>query len=221
MTASGATRRSGLSRRARRINCRWSLTRRMGEFRLSPRRGRSGRLRERPKGAVSSRALRRHFDLVFGRQNLDPYVRCITRGLPNMMVPIGYNNGVQIVQGPGKVVVTKEIIHEARVISLERNTDLGPKLTQWLGDSRGRWEGDTLVVEVSNLSGQVDFRGASKNLRLVERYRRVDPETIEYRVTIDNPSTWTKPWTISLSMKKDDEQYKLSGPPVTRGTTAL
>ena len=115
------------------------------------------------------------------------------------------------------MVVTKEMIHEARVISLERNTDLGPKLTQWLGDSRGRWEGDTLVVEVSNLSGQVDFRGASKNLRLIERYRRIDPETIEYRVTIDDPSTWTKPWTMSLSMKKDDEQYKLVEYLLSRG----
>jgi hypothetical protein len=141
--------------------------------------------------------------------DLDPYVRCITRGLPNMWVPLGYNNGVQIVQGPGTVVVTKEMIHEARVISLDRNADLGPKLTQWLGDSRGRWEGDTLVVEVTNLNGQVDFRGASRNLRLTERYRRIDPETIEYRVTIDDPKTWTKPWTMSLSMKKDDAQYEL------------
>ena len=141
--------------------------------------------------------------------DLSPYVRCITRGLPEMWIPLGYNNGVQIVQGPGNVVVTKEMVHEARVISLDRRTDLSPKITQWLGDSRGRWEGDTLVVEVTNLNGQVDFRGASKDLRLIERYRRVDPQTIEYRVTVDDLSTWTKPWTMSFSMKKDDSQYEL------------
>jgi hypothetical protein len=141
--------------------------------------------------------------------DLSPYVRCITRGLPDMWIPLGYNNGVQIVQGPGYVVVTKEMVHEARVISLDRRTDLSPKITQWLGDSRGRWDGDTLVVEVTNLNGQVDFRGASKDLRLIERYRRIDPQTIEYRVTVDDPNTWTKPWTMSLSMKKDDSQYEL------------
>jgi hypothetical protein len=141
--------------------------------------------------------------------NLSPYVRCITRGLPDMWLPIGYNNGVQIVQGPGYVVITKEMIHEARVIPTEDRPHLGPKLTQWLGDSRGRWEGDTLVVEVANFNGRIGYRGSAKGLRLTERYTRTAPDTIDYRVTVDDPDTWTRPWTIGFPIKKDEAQYEL------------
>lgn len=141
--------------------------------------------------------------------DLGTFVRCITRGLPAMWLPGVYNNGVQIVQGPGYVVITKEMIHEARVIPLDRRPALGAKLTQWIGDSRGHWEGDTLVVEVTNFNGKVDFRGSSKSLRLVERFRRIGPETIDYSVTIDDPATWTRPWTINFPIQKDDSQYDL------------
>jgi hypothetical protein len=141
--------------------------------------------------------------------DLGSFVRCITRGLPAMWLPGVYNNGVQIAQGPGYVVITKEMIHEARVIPLDRRPALGPKLTQWIGDSRGHWEGDTLVVEVTNFNGRVDFRGSSKNMRLVERFRRIGPETIDYSVTIDDPATWTRPWTINFPIQKDDSQYDL------------
>ena len=140
---------------------------------------------------------------------LSPYVRCITRGLPEMWMPIGYNNGVQIVQGPGFVVVTKEMIHEARVIPTDGSPHLGQKLTRWLGDSRGHWEGDTLVVEVTNFNGEIEFRGSGKGLRLTERYTRTAADTIDYRVTVEDPDTWTRPWTLGFPIKKDEAQYEL------------
>jgi hypothetical protein len=141
--------------------------------------------------------------------DLGASVRCITRGLPGMWMPAIYNNGVQIVQGPGYVVITKEMIHEARVIPLDRRPALGSKLTQWIGDSRGHWEGDTLVVVVSNFNGRADFRGSSKSLRLIERYTRTGPGTIDYSVTMEDPTTWTRPWTIAFPIQKDDSQYEL------------
>ena len=152
---------------------------------------------------------------------LSPYVRCITRGLPEMWLPIGYNNGVQIVQGPGYVVITKEMIHEARVIPTDgAKPHVGPQLTQWLGDSRGHWEGDTLVVEVKNFNDKIGYRGSVAGLRLTERYTRTAADTIDYRVTIEDPDTWTKPWTIGFPIKKDDDQYQLVDTRVTKATTA-
>ena len=86
---------------------------------------------------------------------------------------------------------------------------LGPDLKQWLGDSRGHWEGDTLVVETANFNGRASYRGAGESLRLTERYTRVGPETLEYRFTIDDPTIWTKPWTGMFHFVRDDTQYEL------------
>ena len=143
-------------------------------------------------------------------EDLGSWERCITRGVPALMVPNGYNNGVQIVQGPGYVAVTKEMIHETRIIPTDGREHIGENLTLWLGDPVGRWEGDTLVVEVANFNGRPDpFHGASRNMRLTERFTRVSADTIEYEFTIDDPSVWTRPWTGMLPMKKDDSQYEL------------
>ena len=121
-------------------------------------------------------------------EDLGSWERCATRGLPALMVPNGYNNGVQIVQGPGYVAVTKEMIHETRIIPTDGRDHLGEDLTLWLGDSVGRWEGDTLVVEVTNFNGKADsFRGASANMRLTERFTRVSDDTVEYEFTVDDP----------------------------------
>lgn len=133
--------------------------------------------------------------------------RCITRGLPTE--PMVYNNGVQIVQSPGHVVILREMIHEARVIPVTGTPHLGPRLTQYLGDSRGRWEGDTLVVEITNFSEKSDYRGAGKNLHLTERFTRVSQDRLEYRFTVDDPTMWTRPWTGVLTMTRDDGQYEL------------
>lgn len=142
-----------------------------------------------------------------GPEDLSPYVRCITRGLPGLMMPSIYNNGLQIVQGPGYVAIQKEMVHETRVIPTRPRPRVGPALTTWLGDSQGRWEGDTLIVETTNFNGRAGFRGSSAGLKLIERYTRVAPNVLEYRFTVDDPAIWTKSWTAMFTFDKDDEQY--------------
>ena len=144
-----------------------------------------------------------------GPEDLPNFVRCITRGLPGMMMPGIYNNGLQIVQGPGHVAVQKEMIHETRVIPTEPRPALGPNLTSWLGTAQGRWDGDTLVVEMTNFNGRAPYRGSGENLTLVERFTRLGPTTLEYQFTIDDPTVWTRPWTGMFRFDKDDDQYEL------------
>ena len=144
-----------------------------------------------------------------GPEDLPVFVRCITRGLPGMMMPGIYNNGLQIVQGPGHVAIQKEMIHETRVIPTQPRPALGSNLTSWLGTTQGRWEGDTLVVETTNFNGRSPYRGSSENLTLTERFTRLGPTTLEYQFTIDDPSVWTRPWTGMFRFDKDDDQYEL------------
>jgi catechol 2,3-dioxygenase-like lactoylglutathione lyase family enzyme len=144
-----------------------------------------------------------------GPEDLSPYVRCITRGLPGMMMPTVYNNGLQIVQGPGFVTIQKEMVHETRVIPTRPRSHVGPGLTLWLGDPEGRWEGDTLVIETTNFNGRAPFLGSSAGLKLTERYTRISPTALEYRFTVDDPAVWTKPWTAMFVFDRDDEQYEL------------
>ena len=134
---------------------------------------------------------------------------CITRGLPQTWFPSEYNNGFQIVQSKDAVTIWYERLHEARVIPIDGRPHLGAGVRQWLGDSRGRWEGDTLVVDVTNFSENTTFRKSSSTLRLLERYTRVDPETIRVEVTVDDPGTWTKPWTIAVTGKKDPAYWQI------------
>ena len=144
-----------------------------------------------------------------GPEDLSPYVRCITRGVPGMMMPSVYNNGMQIVQGPGFVAIQKEMIHETRIIPTRPRDRVGSKLTSWLGDPQGRWEGDTLIVETTNFNGRAPFQVSSAKMKLVERYTRVGPNLLEYRFTIDDPTMWTRPWTAMFVFDKDDAQYEL------------
>ena len=164
--------------------------------------------RERVAAAAAARGsyTRR---LAEGPEDLTPYVRCITRGLPGMMMPGIYNNGLQIIQSPGFVAVQKEMVHETRVIPTAARPALGPDVKQWLGDSRGHWDGDTLVVETANFNGRASYRGAGESLKLTERYTRVGPETLEYQFTIDDPTIWTQPWTGMFHFVRDDSQYEL------------
>ncbi|MGB6946795.1 MAG: hypothetical protein WBE37_30650 [Bryobacteraceae bacterium] len=137
--------------------------------------------------------------------------RCITRGLIGSILPGGYDRGNQIIQGPGYVVIRNEMIHEARVVPLDGSPHASPEIRTWMGDSRGHWEGNTLVVETTNFSGGVPIVRnipTSDALRVVERFTRVSPETIEYQATIYDPKTWTKPWTIAFPMKHD-AKYQL------------
>jgi hypothetical protein len=113
------------------------------------------------------------------------------------MLPTLYNNNYQIVQTPDAVMILVEEIHDARVIRMNAK-HAPPDVRQWLGDSIGHWEGDTLVVETTNFSDQTRFRGSSKDLKVTERFTRVDPSNIVYKATIEDPATWEKPWTLEL-----------------------
>jgi hypothetical protein len=145
-------------------------------------------------------------------EDISVVTRCITRGLPNAMFPGGYNNNYQIVQVPGKVVVLSELMHDARVIYLDGSPHISQSIRQWMGDSRGHWEGNTLVVDVTNFPDRdvtgfgVPYRyGETSHLHLIERFTRIDPNTINYEVTVDDPTTFTKQWTASIPMVKSDD----------------
>jgi hypothetical protein len=136
-----------------------------------------------------------------GPEDFDVYTRCIVRaGLPR--VPTGYDNNYQIVQSPGLVAILQEQMHETRVIPLGPRAHLDSSVRQWLGDSRGHWEGDTLVVETSNFSDQTSFEGSTPNMRLIERWRRVADDRIDYSFTVEDPATWTRPWSARIAWNK-------------------
>lgn len=147
-------------------------------------------------------------------ESMSPWDRCITRG-PGRMFPAGYNNAYQIVQTPGYVMIAHEMIHEARLIPIDGRPHLDPSVRMWTGDPRGHWEGRTLVVETTNFNGKgwiatnaasARIRGVphSDALRLVERFTRTDANTIDYRVTIEDPNIFTKPWTVTIPLTRDD-----------------
>jgi hypothetical protein len=135
------------------------------------------------------------------------YERCITRGLPGAMMPGFYNHNYQILQTPNYVVVYVEMIHDSRIIPLDGRPHLAQGMRQWLGDSRGRWDGNTLVVETTNFTDRVKDTGLTvfgigRNSRLVERFTRVDAETIDYQITVNDPVAFTKPWTAAIPMTR-------------------
>jgi hypothetical protein len=136
------------------------------------------------------------------------YDRCITRGIPGSMMPAIYGNAYAIVQGPGYVVITYEMVHEARVISLDQRPHVSENIRMYMGDARGHWEGDTLVVETTNFTDKTSYRGSSEHLRLVERFTRTGPETVEWSSTFDDAHTWTVPWTFAMALSKKDESQR-------------
>jgi hypothetical protein len=127
--------------------------------------------------------------------------RCITYGLPSASLPTLYNNNIRIVQAPGTAVIVHEMIHEARVVPLDGRPRLNDNVRAWIGDTRGHWEGDTLVVETTNFNGKHSYRGSTTGLHLIERYTRVDANRLELRLTVSDPTTWEKPWTVLLPMR--------------------
>jgi hypothetical protein len=130
--------------------------------------------------------------------------RCITRSVPGSMIPVMYSNVYDIVQAPGVVVITYEIVHEARVIPLDDRARLGPAIRQYMGDSRGHWEGDTLVVDATNFTAAAAYRGSNPaRLRVVEHFTPVAPDTIAWTATLDDPTTWTRPWTIGMPLRRE------------------
>jgi hypothetical protein len=144
------------------------------------------------------------------------YDRCITRGLAGSVIPVIYGNGTQILQAPGVVAIRNEMIHESRVIPVDDSPHADAGVRMWMGDSRGRWEGDTLVVESTNFTDRTGIgpngNGAvhSENLKLVERLSRKDEDTLRYELTVEDPATYARPWTIAfdLDSKRGYEIYE-------------
>jgi hypothetical protein len=150
------------------------------------------------------------------------YDRCISRGLPGSMMPAIYGNSYEIVQGPGFVAIQYEMVNETRVIPLDpfgklrvdgersRTIDgrahVGRAIRSYMGDARGHFEGDTLVVETTNFSDKIPYRGSSQDLRLVERFTWVSPSTVEWSVTFDDPATWVRPWTFAMNLTRTNER---------------
>jgi hypothetical protein len=136
------------------------------------------------------------------------YDRCITRGVMGSLLPTIYNNGNELVQAPGYVVIRNEMIHEARVVPLDGRPHLPASVTSYMGDSRGHWEGNTLVVVTKNLNGMTGVGGngggrTSERLTITERFTMLDTDTLQYTATIDDPGTWTQPWTLSFPWKRE------------------
>jgi hypothetical protein len=134
------------------------------------------------------------------------YDRCITRGVPNAIYPAVYNANTRLVQGPGYVAISYEMIHETRVVPIDAGPHLPSHLRQYLGDARAHWEGDTLVIRTTNFNGRTSYRGASDKLVLTERFRRLDADTLRYEMTVEDPATWTRPWTAALNLKPQRDQ---------------
>jgi hypothetical protein len=134
------------------------------------------------------------------------YDRCISRGMPGSMLPGFYNHNYEIVQAPGYVAIQVEMIHDVRVVPLDGRPHLNKAVAQWLGDSRGRWDGNTLVIDTTNFNDKVFERGAAwgfgGTMHMVERFTRVDADHLDYQFTIDDPTTFTRPWTASTPMVK-------------------
>jgi hypothetical protein len=144
--------------------------------------------------------------------DFNPLDRCITRGLPASMFPFMYNSGIEIMQSPGYVVIRLEIVHETRIVPLDGRPALDPAIRQWLGESRGRWEGTTLVIETTNFNGESPMLivgpGAkpiptSEQLRIVERLTRTAQDTIDYQLYVEDPVTLTAPWRAAFPLILD------------------
>jgi len=130
--------------------------------------------------------------------------RCVNFGIPRLQA--GYNSYLQIVQSPGYVVIMNEMAHDARIIPLDGRPHVNTNVRVWNGDSRGHWEGDTLVIETTNFSQKSDFMGSHEQLRLTERLTRVSADVLNYEFTVNDPTMWTAPWTAMIPLKHKDER---------------
>ena len=174
---------------------------------VDPATGRMPPLTEEGKKRAADRAAerRRAGATTDAVQNMPIGTRClIMAGSGPPMMNAGYNSNYQIVQSPGYVTILVEMIHDARIIPIVdgKQAALPASMTQWMGDSRGHWDGDTLVIETTNLNGKNPFRGSSEKMKVTERLWRIDANTLGYKFTIDDPGTWTQPWTAEAPMTK-------------------
>jgi hypothetical protein len=142
-----------------------------------------------------------------GPEDFSLYDRCITRGLPGSMMPAIYGNSYEIVQTQGFVAIRYEMIHETRIIPLDGRPHLTPHIRTAMGDARGRWEGNALVVETTNFTPRTTYRnGNSETFRMIERFTPIAPDTVAWAVTVNDPKTWTRPWTFAMNLTKDASQ---------------
>jgi len=138
-----------------------------------------------------------------GPENRGLSERCIlwpNEGPP--MMPVGYNGNLEIVQGEGYVAIMQEMIHDVRVIPTDGRPHVSPRIREWMGDSRGHWEGNTLVVDTTNFTDRTAFRGSSEKLRVTERFTRTADDTLTYQFTVEDPTTWAKSWSAEIPIAK-------------------
>ena len=181
---------------------------------------RTSMIAEPPSGRVPTRtaAEERAEWLVTNRSNshetMSPYTRCITRGMPGSMIPNAYNTGNHIFQIPGYVIILYEMVREPRIIPLDGRPSIDSKIRQWMGDTRGRWEGETLVVETTNFTekgwitpnqnaGRMHGVPVSQELTLTERFTRLSDNILDWQVRIEDPNTYTAPWTLEIPLRHD------------------
>jgi hypothetical protein len=153
-------------------------------------------------GQNPSAALRR---LPAGPEDLSNLLRCISWGVPKIAGNFNYGSHYQILQGPGYVVLLSEVNHEARIIPLNGRPHLPQTIRQVYGDPRGRWEGNTLVVDTTNFSPKSYFMGSAEHLHLIERFTRISADTINYEIAVDDPTTWTKPWRAMIRLRRTED----------------
>ena len=142
-----------------------------------------------------------------GIDDLDLWERCITRGVPGAMMPHILGNSYEIVQAPGLVAIRYELVHDVRIVPIDGRPHTAGAIELEMGDARGRWEGNTLVVESTNFKDRSTYRNANAaTLRLVERFTRTSPDKVEWSVTLNDPATWTRPWTFSMPLTKTESE---------------
>lgn len=152
---------------------------------------------------LAERAARNRGHQFDGPENRPLQEQCLmfaSEGPP--MLPNAYNSNMEIVQDAGHVAIVQELIHSTRVIPTDNSPHLAPEIRQWSGDSRGHWEGETLVVDTTNFTDRTAFRGSTEHLHLVERFTRLDPDTLVYEFTAEDPHTWTRPWTAQITLAR-------------------
>jgi hypothetical protein len=176
---------------------------------IDPRNGRLPALTAEARArAAAEAAARRGRGPADSWEDRSLWDRCITVGLPAVMFPTGYNNNVQILQAPGVVTITHEMMHDTRVIPLDGRAHVSPRIRHYLGDSRARWEGTTLVIDVTNFHPGTSYRGSRDTLHLIERYTRTAADTVRYEVTVDDPHTFERPWTAVLDLAPQKDMYE-------------
>jgi len=156
---------------------------------------------ERARAAAAARRGRGPADAA---QDLGLSTRCLHSGTPNLRA--GYQSYFAITQGPGVLALRTEMIHDTRIFPIGAGAHVSPAITMYHGDSRAHWEGDTLVVDTKNFSPNTNFRGSTTGLHLTEKFARVSADTIEYYVTVDDPSVWSRPWTLMVPLKNTGEE---------------